>query len=130
MVKIEEVKNKDYDNTYGICISQPKKNTYILYVGNKKQHTNDDINWLNLMSSLVLDYKNGRYKRIPVKTILYTVPTIYYFIKPKRKLHEKIPIVKHIKPVFFLTKSIKSFREDLLKYKSWKDSQKKEIVEL
>lgn len=117
--EIEE-KNNPFHNLLGIYFSNAKNNKYLIF-STKQKLVNLD--YPKLIPSLISDYLQGNYTKIPYKTIISLMSLLYFIIKPKKKLSEKLPIFKSVKLLSIVLFVLKSAQYDLLKYQIWKNSQ-------
>lgn len=134
MEYFDELENvdKNYDNVVGLYINHPNKLSYLIYLANQKKENITQLNeeiayYFDIMVSLVSDYIKGDYKKIPIRTILYLISTISYFVYPKRTFLDQVPGIKIIKKIGLIKLVIHSFKKDLLKYANWKKNHENSI---
>ncbi len=77
---------------------------------------------LKLMGSLVKDYSNGTYKKIPYKAIAVIVFTLLYVLNVVDLVPDFIPGLGLIDDVSVIAFSLKIVSSELEKYKNWKST--------
>ncbi|WP_421941133.1 YkvA family protein [Pedobacter sp.] len=82
---------------------------------------------LVLLYAVAKDYVNGDYREIPKRSIVAIVGGLIYFLSPVDVVPDFVPVLGFIDDIFVLNLVYKQVIKDLEKYKSWKDSQVKEI---
>lgn len=112
--------NNPFNNLFGLYFCNAKNNKYLILT---KNQSTININYQKLIPSLINDYLQGNYTRVPYKTIISSLSLLYFIIKPKKKLSEKLPIVKSIKLLSIILLLLKSIQNDLIRYQIWKNAQ-------
>ncbi|QVK17108.1 hypothetical protein KHQ81_09425 [Mycoplasmatota bacterium] len=135
MEYFDELKKVDqnFDNVLGLYFNNPNQKSYLICLANQKYNglnEKEEISYyLDIIVSLISDYKNGIYKKIPVRTILYLISTLSYFVYPRRSFIDQVPGVQIVKKIGLIKFLIHSVRKDLIKYAIWK-SNHENIVEV
>lgn len=80
---------------------------------------------LSLMMSLVKDWVNKRYKKIPLKSIISILGAIIYFVTPIDAVPDFILALGYFDDAFIISIVLKQIDSDLKEYRNWKDSQEK-----
>ena len=73
---------------------------------------------------MLKDYSRGRYTKTPWQSILMIVGAFIYFLNPLDIIPDFIPIKGFLDDASILVYVLSSFKEDLSKYRVWKDDQK------
>lgn len=76
-----------------------------------------------LMISLVRDWINGSYRKIPRRAIVAVLGAIIYFVVPVDALPDFLPGIGYIDDALVIALVIKSIHMDLMEYKQWKNSE-------
>lgn len=84
-------------------------------------------NSLILMGPAVLDWTTGKYKKIPVGSIIAIVGALIYFLSPIDVIPDFIPGIGYIDDVFVISLVISQINDDLEKYKIWRENNKTHI---
>ena len=72
-----------------------------------------------LLLLMVKYYFDGKYKEIPVQTILSIIAAITYFITPMDAIPDMIPVAGHIDDLFVFNLCLESIEHDLKKFMLW-----------
>lgn len=122
MEHFTEIENKKipFDNCMGIYISNPRNNKYFIF---GSYNNSIKVDYYKLIPSLISDYFQGYYTKVPFKTILSLMSLLYFVIKPKKKISEKITVFKTIKYISLSLFILRSIKDDLIKYQIWKNNQ-------
>ena len=72
-----------------------------------------------LLLLMVKYYFDGKYKEIPVQTILSIIAAITYFITPMDAIPDMIPVAGHIDDLFVINLCLESIEHDLKKFMLW-----------
>lgn len=72
-----------------------------------------------LLLLMVKYYFDGKYKEIPVQTILSIIAAITYFITPLDAIPDMIPVAGHIDDLFVFNLCLESIEHDLKKFMLW-----------
>ena len=75
---------------------------------------------VQLLFSMIKDYKNGLYREIPFKTIASLAGALIYVLSPVDLIPDFIPGVGFIDDAALLALVFKSISSDLEKYRIWK----------
>jgi len=76
-----------------------------------------------LFMSLIKDYYQGNYRKIPYKTLSAGIVGLLYTLNPIDLIPDFIPFIGHIDDALVLAFCLKLVEKDLKKYQVWKDSQ-------
>ncbi len=79
---------------------------------------------LTLMFGIVADWIKGKYKDVPLGSIIGIIGALIYFLSPIDAIPDFIPVIGYLDDVFVIGLVIAQVSSDLEKYKAWKDSQK------
>ena len=80
-----------------------------------------------LMISMVTDYIKGKYKVVPVGSIIAILAALIYFLSPIDFLPDFIPGIGYIDDAFVIAIVIKQAYSDMQEYKKWKDGKEEPI---
>lgn len=125
--QIEEKLKHLLKNAEEIITDQGKRKVFLDAI-NKKTKIIDQISNkakdLPLLIDITKDYINGKYKVIPVKSILAIVATLIYVINPFDLVPDTIPIIGITDDVTAILLCTKAISSDLEDYKKWKQENK------
>ncbi|SNT70157.1 Uncharacterized membrane protein YkvA, DUF1232 family [Psychrobacter sp. LV10R520-6] len=76
-----------------------------------------------LFLSLVKDYSQGNYRKVPYKTISAVVVGLLYILNPIDIIPDFIPVVGYIDDALIIAFCLKMVEKDLKKYETWKKRQ-------
>ncbi len=76
------------------------------------------------MFNLLRDWKDGRYKKIPSKSLVLIIAALLYFLNPLDFMPDLIPLGGLIDDAGILAFVIKQIHNDLQAYKTWLQSNK------
>jgi uncharacterized membrane protein YkvA (DUF1232 family) len=115
---------RGYKNKAGIYINDSAKAERLLYDASRKANRKGgplEAVWedLHLFLNLLRDWKNGRYKNIPTKSMLLIIAALLYFLNPLDLLPDFIPLGGLIDDATILAFVIRQIHHDLQVYKSW-----------
>lgn len=79
---------------------------------------------LSAMFRMVGTWSTGKYTRIPMRTLLFSVGTILYFINPLDVLPDILPTLGYVDDVAFIGYTAISFRSDIKRFLLWEEKQK------
>jgi uncharacterized membrane protein YkvA (DUF1232 family) len=85
-------------------------------------------NDFHAMSRLVRCWINGTYRRVPVKTILWVLAALIYFVDPFDLIPDAIPLIGYVDDMTIVGFVINGIRGDLSRFLEWEDSRSHEIV--
>ncbi|HON28410.1 MAG TPA: YkvA family protein [Mesotoga infera] len=74
---------------------------------------------LNLMISLIRDYFNGSYRRLPVNTLVWLVAALIYFVSPVDVIPDIIPVIGFLDDAGVIAMVFSNFNRDITAYKNW-----------
>ena len=80
------------------------------------------------MSRLVRCWINGTYRRVPVKTILWVLAALIYFVDPFDLIPDAFPVIGYVDDMTIVGFVINGIRGDLSRFLEWEDSSSHEIV--
>ena len=80
---------------------------------------------LQLFFSIIKDWKDGKYKDIPVGTLTMIFVAVLYFVVPTDLVPDVIPLGGFVDDAAVIAYVIKQIRSDLNAYKKWKDENLK-----
>lgn len=88
--------------------------------------------WANLMVLFALskDYINGKYTEIPKRSIVAIVGGLIYFLSPIDVIPDFILGFGFLDDLFVLNLVLKQVAKDLEKYKTWKEAEDVDFVEV
>ncbi|MGV3588529.1 MAG: DUF1232 domain-containing protein [Adhaeribacter sp.] len=72
---------------------------------------------------LVKSYFRGDYRNVSKKSIIVGIATLLYFIFPIDIIPDFIPIIGYADDISLMAWFIKSFQEELTKYREWEQTQ-------
>ncbi|MCR5196175.1 MAG: DUF1232 domain-containing protein [Pseudobutyrivibrio sp.] len=84
-------------------------------------HVGNQLADLPVMIALVKDYAKGNYKVAPVKSIIYLVMALLYFIAPLDLVADVFPLIGITDDVSVIMLALKSCYDDVEAYKEWKE---------
>ena len=76
---------------------------------------------IKTMLAMLFDYFLGRYRTLPLKTIIAMIVAILYFASPIDVIPDFIPFVGYIDDLFVIILAIDLVRDDLQAYQAWKE---------
>ena len=79
------------------------------------------VEYLQLISRMLGNYLNGKYKETPWQTVVMMIAGLLYFITPLDAIPDFIPVAGLVDDVTVLVWLGKCFREDLANYQIWED---------
>ncbi len=85
-------------------------------------------NEFRTMARLVRCWMNGTYRQVPVRTILWVLAALIYFVDPLDLIPDAIPVIGYIDDMTIVGFVINGIRGDLSKFLEWEDSRSREIV--
>ncbi len=71
------------------------------------------------MFGMAKDWITGKYKEIPISSIIAILGGIIYFLSPIDIIPDFIPIIGYLDDIFVLNLVIDQVRKDIDKYKEW-----------
>lgn len=79
--------------------------------------------WDDLLTllKLVRAWKSGRYKDIPLKTIIISVAAILYFVNPFDMIPDALPALGFIDDAGVITFVLNSIRGDIARFRTWEE---------
>jgi uncharacterized membrane protein YkvA (DUF1232 family) len=76
-----------------------------------------------LFVSLVKDYYQGNYRKVPYKTISAVTVGLLYILNPIDLIPDFIPVIGYIDDALIIAFCLKMVEKDLKKYQAWKLEQ-------
>lgn len=73
-----------------------------------------------ILCNMVTDYKNGKYKEIPLATIITALVAIVYFVSPIDIVPDAIPFLGALDDATLVGLVFEALRNDLHSYNLWK----------
>lgn len=110
----KKVSLKDVENIFS-------KRFQIFEKFKKNQKLKEFLDTLNIMQSLIKDYLNGTYREIPFYTVAAIVAALLYVLNPFDVIPDFIPVFGYVDDLAVLGACIALVRNDLNKYKTWKN---------
>lgn len=92
----------------------------ILKDGGQLERLTKDV---TLFVSLVKDYANGSYRKVPYKSISAVVVALIYILNPIDIIPDFIPLIGHIDDALVVAICLKTIKADLENYQAWKQEQ-------
>lgn len=77
---------------------------------------------IKLLWSLMMDYKNGKYKEVPWKLISAIVFAFVYLVSPLDVIPDVIPVLGLTDDASVFGLVIAGFASDIEKYKNWQET--------
>lgn len=78
---------------------------------------------INVLVEMVSAYINGKYKKIPKKTLILLVAALIYLVNPFDLIPDFIPGIGYIDDAGIITFVFQSIYEDIQKFEKWKESK-------
>lgn len=123
--KIFEKAKEQFDNmkkmAEGYVGNNEKLQDLVNQVQEKLKNVNlaDSIKDLQVIFSMVKDFVTGKYKEIPVTTLISLVAALLYFVSPKDIIPDNIPVLGHVDDAAVMVLCLKLTSGDVEKYKTW-----------
>ncbi|HYE97927.1 MAG TPA: DUF1232 domain-containing protein [Planctomycetota bacterium] len=73
-----------------------------------------------LLGGMVLDYRRGTYRRLPLATLAMAAAALLYFFNPLDLVPDVLPGIGFIDDALVLSLAVKALRKDLRAYVDWK----------
>ncbi len=80
-------------------------------------------NELSALIRLIQAWTNGSYNKIPVKSIVYAIAAVVYFVNPLDLIPDFILFTGFLDDISVVSFVVKSIREDIDAFLSWENSQ-------
>ncbi|MHB8065249.1 MAG: YkvA family protein [Ruminiclostridium sp.] len=74
-----------------------------------------------LLCTLVYDYVTGKYKEVPLASIITIVAALAYFLSPIDLIPDPIPVIGYVDDAAVIGLAIMAVHNDLQSYKQWKN---------
>jgi len=71
---------------------------------------------------LVRAWATGRYKSVPLKTVILAIASIIYFVNPFDVIPDFLPGIGYLDDAGVIAWTLKSIYDDLLKFKLWEEA--------
>ncbi|ALF60707.1 hypothetical protein AOC03_02365 [Psychrobacter urativorans] len=110
----------DADLEY-IIKEEEKLNEKLKSSSHLKRFTTD----VALFISLVKDYSQGNYRKVPYKSIAAVVAGLVYILNPIDIIPDFIPVIGYIDDAIIFAFCLKMVEKDLQTYQVWRESQDK-----
>lgn len=113
---------KGFNNAKSIVKDDTKLERFIMRFSKSwKSNTfaKDIVNDVELLFSLVKDYKSGAYKEVPVGTIVAIISALVYVINPFDLIPDAIPGIGVLDDAAVVVACVKLIQSDIEKYKNW-----------
>lgn len=78
---------------------------------------------ISLFISLIKDYYQGNYRKIPYKSISSIVIGLVYILNPIDIIPDFIPVIGYVDDALVIAFCLKMVEKDLLEYQAWKEQQ-------
>lgn len=78
---------------------------------------------LKMLLAMLNDYRLGRYRKIPVRTIVSIAGVMLYLTSPLDAVPDFIPVIGMIDDIFVINFIWKQLSQDLERYHAWKTEQ-------
>lgn len=78
---------------------------------------------LRTMLAMLGDYRTGRYRDVPWKSIAAIAGAVIYFVSPIDVIPDFIPFVGYLDDAYVITLAVSLVRDDLQAYREWKAGQ-------
>ncbi|UOQ45628.1 YkvA family protein [Halobacillus salinarum] len=82
---------------------------------------------IHLMFSLIREWRNGSYTKVPTGSIVAIVGAILYFISPIDAIPDFIPVAGFLDDIYIVKLVINQVESDLQNYRSWLGEQERTI---
>lgn len=113
--KAEEIL-KDTNKTEDFIKSVEKAIRKLLENNNAKELLNNII----LLFNMFKDYAKGKYKEMPIQSVIAIVSALLYVISPMDLIPDSIPVIGYIDDAAVVAFAMKLIKNDIEKYKEWK----------
>ena len=80
---------------------------------------------LQLMFGITKDWMTGKYKDVPIGSMIAIIAGLIYFLSPIDVIPDFIPVIGYLDDVLVIGLVAAQVDSDLQKYKKWKEKQKK-----
>ena len=80
----------------------------------------DIVDELKLFWAMLNDYRRGRYRKVPVRTIVSIAGVMIYLISPLDAIPDFLPGIGMLDDIFIVNFVWRQLRSDLEDYRSWK----------
>ena len=76
---------------------------------------------IKTLVAMLIDMLAGRYRAMPLKTIVALVIAILYIVSPIDLLPDFIPLIGYLDDAFIFILTVDLVRDDLDAYRAWKE---------
>lgn len=80
--------------------------------------------WDDLLTllKLIRAWKSGRYRDVPVKTIIVSVAAMIYFVNPFDMVPDALPALGLVDDATVIAFVLNSIRGDIVRFRTWEDT--------
>ncbi|TKI55291.1 DUF1232 domain-containing protein [Brevibacillus antibioticus] len=122
MAKHEKRFLKSYESKASEYLNDKEKASTLLKKADKKA-IGDVWEKLQLLFHIFGDWTSGKYRAIPVKSILMIIGGILYFVSPVDAITDFIPVVGLLDDATIIGLVFRQVSSDLALYKEWKQKE-------
>ncbi|GEC88393.1 MULTISPECIES: YkvA family protein [Brevibacillus] len=126
MAKHEKRFLKNYESKASEYLNDKEKASNLLKKAMKKadkKAIGDVWENLQLLFSIFGDWTSGKYRTIPVKSILMIIGGILYFVSPVDAITDFIPVAGLLDDATIIGLVLRQVSSDLTLYKEWKQKE-------
>lgn len=127
MVKDEQKFFKQYESKASEYLNDKEKANDLLKKAmekaDKKGPVGDVWEKLQLLFSIFGDWTSGKYRKIPVKSLLMIIGGILYFVSPVDAVTDFLPVAGFLDDATIIALVFRQVNSDLNVYKDWKENE-------